>query len=179
MFRCSAPSRRRLGSPACALAASLFALWGCASLGLGSVIQPPAVSSVEGRDPELRLTLPGSAQPAGGAAIRLWCRIENPNDFSLTIVRLAGDLFIGDAQGVAVEFPLGVPLVAGGDTIVPLDVSLDFDDVPALGEAALRAVTSGTLPYRLEALIGVDAGLLGQPTFGPSTLLRGELRVVG
>ena len=30
------------------------------------------------------------------------------------------------------------------------------------------------VPYRLEGTIGVDAGRLGQPVFGPMTLIRGE-----
>jgi len=30
--------------------------------------------------------------------------------------------------------------------------------------------------YRLEGTIGVDAGQLGQPVFGPLTLLRGDIR---
>lgn len=160
----------------CAALAAGFAV-GCASLSLGTIVQPPTVSSVDGRDAQLALRLPGPGRPAGGASVRLWSEIGNPNDFSLTIARLAGDLFIGDAEGVAVDFPLGVPLVAGGDTIVPLDVSIDFDDLPALAEAAFDALTSGSIPYRLDATIGVDAGVLGEPTFGPSTLLRGSLRV--
>lgn len=163
---------------AVASAALLLAVAGCASLGLGSVIQPPNVASVESQSPELRLRLPGAGRPAGGAAVRLWSRIENPNAFSITISRLTGDLFIGDQEGVAVDFPLGVPLVASGDTIVPLDVSIDFDDLPGLGQAAFAALTSGTLPYRLDATIGVNAGMLGQPVFGPSTLLQGSLRVL-
>jgi hypothetical protein len=149
----------------------------CASLGLGDVIRPPTFSEVDGRNARLRLLLPSSDRPAGGAAVRLWTRVTNPNSISLTLTRLAGDLFIGDAEAVEVEFPLGLPLVAGQDTIVPLDVSLDFDDVPRLGEATLATLTSGTMDYRLDAVIGVDAGLLGQPTFGPTTILRGALRI--
>jgi hypothetical protein len=154
-----------------------LAVASCASFGLQDVIQPPAFSEVDGRTAGLRLLLPSTDRPAGGAAVRLWTRVSNPNSISLTLTQLAGDLFIGDAEAVQVEFPLGLPLVAGQDTIVPLDVSLDFDDVPRLGEAALATFVSGTMDYRLEALIGVDAGLLGQPTFGPTTVLRGALRI--
>jgi len=163
--------------PSVALLSSAL-IAGCASLNLGSVIQPPTVSGVEGRSPQIQLRLPALGRTAGGASVRLWSRIANPNGFSVTISRLAGDLFIGNAQGVTVDFPLGVPLVANGDTIVPLDVSLDFDDLPGLGAAALAALTSGTIPYRLDAIIGVDAGMLGRPEFGPTTLLEGALRVI-
>lgn len=163
------------GGVGAALAGVLIA--GCASLPIGSVLQAPVISSVEGRQPELQLRLPGPGRPAGGAAVRLWSRIENPNDVSLTIAELAGDLFIGDADGLTVDFPLGLPLVARGDTVIPLDVSVDFDDLPGLGEAAFAALSSGSIPYRLDGLITVDAGLLGRPSFGPSTLLSGALRV--
>jgi hypothetical protein len=39
-----------------------------------------------------------------------------------------------------------------------------------------RIAGGQSLPYRLEGTIGVDAGRLGQPVFGPMTLLRGETR---
>lgn len=150
----------------------------CASLGLEDVIQPPRFSEVDGRRAELRLLLPSLERPAGGAAVRLWTRVTNPNAVSLTLTQLTGDLFIGDAAAVQVDFPMGLPLPAEQDSIVPLDVSLGFDDLPQLGEAALAALGSGTMDYRLEALIGVDAGMLGQPTFGPSPILQGTLRVI-
>ncbi len=155
-----------------------LALVSCASLGLENVIQPPRFVEVDGRSAQLRLLLPSGDRPAGGAAVRLWTRVTNPNALSLTLTQLTGDLFIGEAEAVQVEFPMGLPLLAEQDTIIPLDVSLGFDDIPRLGEAALAALGSGTLDYRLEALIGVDAGMLGQPTFGPSTILQGALRVI-
>lgn len=152
-------------------------LLGCASLNLGEVVQAPGITAVDGRGSELRMLLPSTDRPVGGAAIRLWSRIENPNAFSLSVTTLAGDLFLGDGGAVAVEFPLGVPLVANGDTIVPLDVTVGFDDLPVLGRTVVAAALEGALDYRLEATIGVDAGLLGQPTFGPLTALSGTLRV--
>lgn len=171
-----APGRRRPSAPWPWLLLTP-ALAACASLGIGSAVRAPEVSRVDAPAPRVRLLLPGPERPAGGAAVRLWARVENPNAFSLTVSRLDGDLFLGDAEGVAVAFPLGLPLLAGRDTIVPLDASLDFDDLPALGEALVDALSTGGIPYRLEATIGVDAGLLGQPVFGPSTLLRGTIDV--
>jgi hypothetical protein len=155
-----------------------LALVSCASLGLENVIQPPRFAEVDGRSAQLRLLLPSAERPAGGAAVRLWTRVTNPNAISLTLTQLTGDLFIGEAGAVQVDFPVGLPLLAEQDSIVPLDVSLGFDDLPQLGEAALAALRSGTMDYRLEALIGVDAGMLGQPTFGPNIILQGTLRVI-
>jgi hypothetical protein len=43
--------------------------------------------------------------------------------------------------------------------------------------AALRQASRGqAVNYRLEGILGIEAGRLGQPTFGPMTLLTGTLR---
>ena len=149
----------------------------CASLNLADAVQAPRVSDVSDRDATLRILAPSTDHPAGGAAVRMWSRIENPNAFSINVTRLTGDLFVGDGGGVGVDFPLGVPLVANGDTIVPLDVTLGFDALPALGRTLVAAALEGSVPYRLDATIGVDAGMLGSPVFGPLTLLSGSLDI--
>ena len=41
----------------------------------------------------------------------------------------------------------------------------------------LRAATGGSVRYDLQGTVGVDAGVLGQPTFGPMSLLSGSMRV--
>lgn len=155
----------------------LLALSACASLGaLG--VRPLRFSSASDRASELRLLGPSAIHPAGGAAIRLWARIENPNSFGLNLTELAGDLSVADAEAIAVDFPLGLPLLARQDTVIPLDVSIGFDDLPRLGRIARRAITTGgRLGYRLDGSFAVDAGELGEPRFGPFTLLRGELQV--
>lgn len=146
----------------------------CATLG---PLQPLRFSSAEDRPSELRILAPSVDRPLGGAALRLWARIENPNSFGLTLTEVAGDLLVADAQAIAVEFPLGLPLVARQDTLIPLDVSIGFDDLPRLGEIARAALVGERLDYRLDGIFAVDAGGLGEPRFGPFTLLRGELRV--
>ena len=75
------------------------------------------------------------------------------------------------------EFPLGLPLRAREEAIVPLDVTIGFDDLPNLGDALLRAAIGSAVAYRLDGRVQVDAGQLGQPTFGPMTILQGDLRV--
>jgi len=42
-----------------------------------------------------------------------------------------------------------------------------------------RAARREPVEYRLDGTIGVDAGKLGQPVFGPMTLVRGDLAAVG
>ena len=44
-----------------------------------------------------------------------------------------------------------------------------------LGNALSRAVAEGAVDYSLDGTVTVDAGLLGQPSFGPSNLLRGTI----
>lgn len=148
---------------------------GCASL--QNVLQPPTFSVDQGQQAQLRLLPPSGSRPAGGAAVRLYARVGNPNPVGLTLSTLAGMLQLEGRNAARVEFPLGVPLQAGGEAVVPIDVAIDFADLPQLGNTILRAVTGQSIRYSLNGTVGVDAGLLGQPSFGPMTLLSGEARV--
>lgn len=148
------------------------ALAGCATLGGIS----PLRFSESGRSSELRLLPPSSGRPLGGAAIRMWARVENPNAIGVTLTEIEGDLMISDAEAIAVDFPLGLPLVALQDTVIPLDVSIGFADLPRLAGVARAALGGSPLPYRLDGRFGVAAGALGELHFGPMTLLRGEFR---
>lgn len=156
----------------------MLLLGGCAALGLDTVIQPPRFSTVPDRPAELRLVGPSASRPLGGAQVRLWARIENPNAFGLTLAALRGNLFLENARAADVNFPLGLPLLASGDTIIPLDVGISFSDLGDLAGAAQRIVTQNLVAYRLDGTITVDAGAFGQPSFGPTTWLQGETRVV-
>ena len=149
---------------------------GCAALEqLG--IQALRFESADDRGTELRLLEPSAGRPLGGAALRLWTHVENPNGFGLRLTEVAGDLSIADAGVIDVEFPLGLPLVAFQDTVIPLDVSIGFDDLPALGQIARAAIGGRGLDYRLDGTFAVEAGRYGEPRFGPWTLLEGEIRV--
>jgi hypothetical protein len=154
------------------LAAGLLALQACASLGslgnLGAIVQPPRFEQAPDQPAEIRL------QGMTGAGVRLWTRVTNPNPFGLRLGTLKGSLFLDDARAADADFPLGLPLGAGGDSVIPIDISISFSDLPGLSGVARRILARQPLPYRLEGTIGVDAGRLGQPLFGPMTLLRGE-----
>lgn len=154
----------------------LAAAAACATLeALG--VQPLRFESAAARSSELRILPPASDRPLGGAAIRLWADIENPNGFGLTLSEVAGDLLLEDTEAIAVDFPLGLPLAAYQDTVIPLDVALGFDDLPGLGRIARAAIGGDPLAYRLDGTFAVEAGRFGRPRFGPFTLLRGEIRV--
>lgn len=163
---------RRMGVVAVVCAA----LTACATL--GSLIQPPTFDRVAGRDSELRLLGPSTSRPLGGAGVRVWARVANPNAFGLTLTRLAGNLLLEGQQAATVDLPLGLPLVAQGDTIVPIDLNISFADVPGLANALRNAVTGNAIAYRLVGNVVVDGGPLGDASFGPSTLLTGDLRVL-
>jgi hypothetical protein len=159
-----------------ALAAALASA-SCASLKeLRAFVQPPRFEEAEGQPPEWRLLSPTSTLPAGGATVRLWAKVTNPNPFGMTLGTLRGDLFLEDARAAGADFPLGLPLVARQESVVPIELSVSFADLPNLGAAVRRTLERGRIAYRLDGTIGVDAGPLGQPVFGPMTWLRGELR---
>jgi hypothetical protein len=148
----------------------------CATL--GQVIQPPAFEVATDQQAELRLLAPSPAQPLGGAAVRLWTRVSNPNPFGLTLSMLTGQLALEGTHAAQVAFPLGLPLMAGGSSVVPLEISINFADVPNLARVLTRAVTRQQVGYQLTGRVGVNAGVLGQPTFGPITLLTGSIDVL-
>jgi hypothetical protein len=149
-------------------------LAGCATLAQG--VLPPRFEVAQDRQGELLLMLPSAQRPLGGATVRLWARVQNPNSFGLTLAALDGTLFMEDRQAALIDFPLGLPLVALADTVIPFDINIDFADVPALGDVLMRAVVGNAVGYRLDGRVTVDAGLLGRPIFGPSTLLQGEVQ---
>lgn len=149
----------------------------CASLGLGDILRTPTFDVAGGQEAQLRLMGPSREHPLGAAGVRIWTRIGNPNPIALTLSRLDGTLFLSNTRAATVDFPLGLPLPASQDTVIPLDITVGLRDLPDLADLARRWFEGSTVDYRLDGRIGVDAGPLGTPTFGPSTLLTGELRV--
>lgn len=151
---------------------------GCATLEqLRAFVQPPHFEQAPDRNAEIRLRGPGAGLPLGGAAVRLWTTVSNPNAFGLTLGTLNGTLYLEERRAADAEFPVGLPLAAGGQTTIPIDLSISFSDLPGLADVVRRAASREPLAYRLEGTIGVDAGRLGTPVFGPMTLLRGDVRV--
>jgi hypothetical protein len=162
----------------CAAAAALM-VSGCAGLEqLRQFVQAPRFEQADGQRAEIRLVGPRRDLPIGGAAVRLWTHVTNPNAFGLTLGTLKGTLFLEGTRAADADFPLGLPLRAGEDTVVPIDLSISFSDLPGLADAIRRAIDREPLPYRFEGTIGVDAGRLGTPVFGPMTLLTGDIQPV-
>jgi len=161
---------------AAVLIGALPLLSGCATLAqLG--IQAPQFMVDNTQQAQLRLLGPSFGHPQGGAAIRLYARVRNPNPIGITLSRVAGGLALEGQNAAQVDFPLGVPLQGNTETVVPLDISVNFNDIPGLANVLLRAATGQSIRYALRGTVGVDAGVLGQPTFGPMNLLEGSARI--
>ncbi len=148
----------------------------CASLGSFSrVVQPPRFEEA-GQPTEIRLAGPSLDRPLGGATVRLWTRVSNPNPFGFRLSTLRSTLILEGERAATGDFPLGLPLAAGEQAVIPIDLAISFADVGGLAEAVRRAANGQAIDYELEGTIGIDAGAFGEPTFGPMTLMRGELR---
>jgi hypothetical protein len=160
-------------------AACLAIVPACASVGslgsLGKYIVPPTFEQARGERTEVQLTPPGRGGLLGSAAIRLWAHVTNPNPFGIRLSTLDGDLYLEGTHAAIASFPLGLPLGARADSVVPLDLRVDFAEVPALGNALRRAVNGDPVAFRLDGTLSIDAGPLGTPSFGPSTWLQGNI----
>ena len=149
----------------------------CASLdGFRAFIQPPRFSQADDRPSEIQLTGPTVSAPSGGATIRLWTTVSNPNRFGVTLGTLRATLHLESSPAATIDFPMGLPLQPEGQADVPIDLFVSFQDIPGLSQAITRVVSRQPIAYELEGTIGVSAGAFGEPVFGPMTLLRGTLR---
>jgi hypothetical protein len=161
------------------LLANLFALalGGCASLqGLRALIQPPHFEQARDRQSEIRLLPVQGGRPGGGATVRLWTTVTNPNPFGLTLSTVEATLLLDGVEAADADFPLGLPLQPRNSGTIPFDLTVSFANVPRLASVIRQAASGGSLNYRLDGTVGIDAGRFGQPTFGPMTLFTGDLR---
>ena len=150
---------------------SVLALQACAgALGnLSALVQPPRFEQAPGRQAEIRIL------GLNGAGVRLWTRVTNPNTFGIRLGTLRGTLFLDESRAADADFPLGLDLGAGADTELPIDITVNFADLPGLAGVGRKVLAREALPYRLEGTIGVDVARIGRDMlFGPMTLLRGE-----
>lgn len=156
--------------------AAVLTISGCASLGpFGRVIQPLQFSEVPGERSTIRLVGPNARQPLGGAALRLWTRVRNPNPVGLTLSTLRAEVSLEGTRAATGDFPLGLPLQAQGESDIPLDLSIDFADLPGLADVLRRAASSQGVAYQLDGSFSIEAGVLGRPAFGPMRLFEGRL----
>jgi hypothetical protein len=136
----------------------------------------PGFRQADDRGNEVRLTGPSATSLLGGATVRIWTTVTNPNPFGFTVSTINGELYVDDRRAAEGDFPLGLALRPDEESTIPIDFTIRFQDIPGLATAIRQAASGGSVPYRLDGTIGVEAGRLGNPTFGPLTLLTGELR---
>ena len=160
------------------LAALTLLVVGPACASLQQVVQAPIFELASDRSSRVRLLGPAIGRPLGGAEIQVWARVQNPNPVGFTLSRLAGTVLLSDQRAADVDLPLGLPLEAAGDTVIPLSLSLSFADVPQLADRVQEALSTGTIEYALRGTLAVDAGAFGQPSFGPRTWLQGDVSLV-
>jgi hypothetical protein len=157
----------------------LVVMSACATLGpLAQFVQPPRFRQADNQPAEIRLIAPSIRQPTGGAGVRIWLEVTNPNAFGFTLSTVNATLALQGSRAATGDFPFGLPLGAGQQSVVPLDLSISFTDVPGLAGVVRQIATGGAIEYQLDGTVGVDAGRIGTPTFGPMLLTRGDLRVV-
>jgi hypothetical protein len=150
----------------------------CAALGnLQQIIAPPRFEQAPNQPAEIRLVGANTNSPLGGAGVRIWLQVTNPNPFGFTLSTVNADLTLEGNHAATGNFPLGLPLNAGQQTVVPLDLSISFADVPGLSRTLGRLAVGGTAAYQLDGTVGIEAGRFGTPTFGPMRLTAGELHV--
>jgi hypothetical protein len=152
---------------------------GCATLGpLAQIVQPPRFRQADNQPAEIRLIGPSLRMPTGGAGVRIWIEVTNPNAFGFTLSTVNATLALEGTRAATGDFPLGLPLSPGQPSVIPLDLSISFADMPGLAGVARQLASGGTIDYQLDGIVGVEAGRFGTPTFGPMLLTRGELRVI-
>ncbi len=142
------------------------------------IVQPPRFEQAEGQPAELRILGPSRTMPVGGAGVRVWLKVTNPNAFGFTLSTLNAALSLEGNRAADADFPLGLPLSARQESVIPLDLSISFADIPGLAGALRRLAVGGSVSYELNGTVGVEAGRLGTPSFGPMLMTRGEMRVV-
>ncbi len=172
-------SRRAMGRPCWmpGLAVALLLLPSCASLGaLRQIVQVPRFEQAQDRPAQILLAGPTAGSPIGGATVRIWTKITNPNPFGFTLSTVRATLLLNGVRAATSEFPLGLPLRAGESSTVPLELLVSFSDLPGLSQVARAALRGEPVPYQLDGTVGVDAGALGPQVFGPMTFLTGQLR---
>jgi hypothetical protein len=140
-------------------------------------IEPPRFEVVSDRESVISLDPASVLTGRPMARVRLWARVTNPNTMGLTLTTLRGDIFLEGNEMAEVDLPLGLPLLAAQDTVVPLDIRFGLPALSALGSLGEALLSRSAVSYRLDGTVGVDAGSLGEPTFGPRTWLSGELAV--
>ena len=126
-----------------AAALAVFAIAGCASLGLGGGFQQPIVNFKDLRVRGLGIT---------GGSIDAYLNVYNPNGFKLDATRLTYKVLVGDN-------PLGNGVLDSRFTVQDKDsttirIPIDFT-YAGVGAAGRQMMNSGSVPYTVNGDVTV------------------------
>jgi hypothetical protein len=169
-------AKRRMTRAGVVMAAALV-LAACASLASLIGVEPPVFAIAQGRQSVLSLDPASILTARPSARLRLWTQVRNPNSIGFTLSTLRGTVFLEGSEVARYDLPLGLPLRAAQDTVIPLDITFGLPALSSLGRLGQALLEGRAVQYRLDGTLGVDAGALGQPTFGPRTWLQGSVDV--
>ena len=121
----------------------------CASMGSlgnpGAIIQPPRFEQ------RPRSTCRGSTSRASKRRRRPTVDASHQSESVRAAARHLQERhasILEDSRAADADFPLGLPLAAGGDSVIPIDISISFSDLPRLGVSAQRLLARQAVPYR-------------------------------
>ena len=88
------------------IVAAVMSAPGCATLGgLSQIIQPPRFEQADGQPAELRILTPSRSLPVGGAGVRIWLKVTNPNAFGFTLRTLDAALSLEGSRAATCGLP--------------------------------------------------------------------------
>ena len=130
-----------------AAALAVFAIAGCASLGLGGGFQQPIVNFRDLRVRGLGLT---------GGSLDAYLSIYNPNGFTLNATRLTYNMMVGQNQLGSGALSSAFAVQSGDSTTVRIPIDFTY---AGIGAAAQQMMQSGAVPYTITGDVTVATPL--------------------
>ena len=131
-----------------AAALAVFAVAGCASLGLGGAFKEPIVNFKDLRVRGLGLT---------GGSLDAYLNVHNPNGFKLDATRLTYTVTVGDNAQVGTG-ALDSRFTVQDKDSTTIRIPLDFT-YAGIGAAARQMMQSGAVPYTISGDVTVATPL--------------------
>jgi len=122
-----------------------------------------------------RLDLPGVAGGSPAATLRIRTRASNPNPVGVRLAGLDFDLYVNGTRAGSGSFTGGVDLPPRGQTVLDLEVTTSLEEGGRLVADLAEAARGQRTAYRLVGTVSLAAGRLGNPRFGPLTIVSGTL----
>lgn len=122
-----------------------------------------------------RLDLPGIGEGSPAATVRVRTRVSNPNPVAVRIAGLDFDLYVNGNRAGSGSFTGGVELPPRGQTVLDLEVTIGLEGAGRLVADLAEAARGQRTTYRLAGTVSLAADRLGNPRFGPLTIVSGTV----